>query len=215
MNTFAKYHAGLYFIAGLIAATIIFLTAFRVSGLAVISQHDLAEQLQLITDLQAENYELTEDLFSFRGPDAVFDIADLPYQAAADARAIVSAGRQEAFEDGKFLMITFGANWCLDCRTLHSHLQSNDVKEYTDDLFQFVYVDVGIFDSNGDVAVDLGVDLTRGIPVAIFFDPEGREIGTTNDGQLAPARYYSSKQILKFVKDIVEKSLIAAPDSIR
>jgi len=197
------------------AGSVILLVAFRTSGLAVVNKHDLDEQLQLITDLQKENYELTEDLFSYQGPEAVFDSAGLPYQAAADARAMVSAGRQKAQEDDNFLMITFGANWCLDCRTLHSHLQSDDVKEYTDDLFQFVYVDVGMFESNGDVAVDLGVDLTRGIPVAIFFDPEGREIGTTNDGQLAPARYYSSKQILKFVRDIVEKSLIVAPDSVQ
>jgi len=215
LNTFSRYRAGLYFVGGLIAGSVILLVAFRTSGLAVVSQHDLDEQLQLITDLQKENYELTDDLFSYQGPDAVFDSADLPYQAAADARVMVAAGRQEALEDGRFLMITFGANWCRDCRTLHSHLQSDDVKEYTDDLFQFVYVDVGMFESNGDVAVDLGVDLTRGIPVAIFFDPEGREIGTTNEGQLAPARYYSSKQILKFVRDIVEESLIAAPDSVR
>ncbi len=63
-------------------------------------------------------------------------------------------------------------------------------------------------------AIDLGVDLTRGIPVAIFYDPEGRVIGTTNDGQLEPARYYTSKQILKFV-GVAEKSLISAPDSVQ
>jgi hypothetical protein len=27
-----------------------------------------------------------------------------------------------------------------------------------------------------------------GIPVAVFFDPEGVVIGTTNEGQLEPAR---------------------------
>jgi len=56
--------------------------------------------------------------------------------------------------------------------------------------------------------------LSRGIPVAIFFDPAGEVIGTTNDGQLEPARYYSSKQILKFVRDIVEHSRVLAPDSV-
>ena len=66
-----------------------------------------------------------------------------------------------------------------------------------------------------DLATDLGVDLQRGIPVAIVFGPDGNVIGTTNAGQLEPARFYTSKQILKFVRDIVEKSLIAAPDSVR
>jgi protein disulfide-isomerase len=215
LNTFSKYGAGLYFGAGLVAATIIFLTAFSLSGLALVSQHDLDEQLQQISDLQQENYELTDDLFRFQGSDTIFDSADLPYQAAVDAHALVSAGKQQALQDGRFLMITFGANWCLDCRTLHRHLQSDDVQEYTDGLFHFVNVDVGKFNNNRDVAIDLGVDLAKGIPVSIFFDPEGHVIGTTNDGQLEPARYYSSKQILKFVRDVAEKSLIVAPDSVQ
>ena len=47
--------------------------------------------------------------------------------------------------------------------------------------------------------------------------PRGRDgtlLGTTNDGQLEPARYYSSKQILKFVRDIAERQRIVAPDAI-
>lgn len=184
-------------------------------GLAVVSQKDLDEQQELIAALQEENYELTDDLFSFQGPDAVFDTTELPYLESADAGAVVSAGREQALENGRFLMVTFGANWCLDCRTLHHHLQSDEVKEFTEGIFDFVNVDVGKFNNNKDVAADLGVDLTRGIPVAIFFSPEGNMIGTTNEGQLEPARYYSSKQILKFVRDVAEKSLIAAPDSVQ
>jgi len=112
-------------------------------------------------------------------------------------------------------MITFGANWCMDCRTLYYNLKTDDVMAYTDGVFRFANVDVGKFNRNRDVAEELGVDLARGIPVAIFFDPAGNKIGTTNDGQLEPARYYTSKQILKFVRDIVEKSLIGSPDSVQ
>ena len=39
-------------------------------------------------------------------------------------------------------------------------------------------------------------------------------IGTTNDGQLEPARHYSSQQILKFVRTIAERERIIAPDSV-
>lgn len=190
------------------------LAALWAGGFAVVTQQDLDEQARQIADLQQENYELVDDLFNYQGPDALFDPDDLPYDADADARAMVAAGREEAVENGKFLMVTFGANWCVDCRTLYYHLKSDDVKAFTDDKIHFVTVDVGKFNRNRDVARELGVDLTRGIPVAVFFDPEGGEIGNTNDGQLEPARFYSSKQILKFVRDIVERSLIAAPDSV-
>ena len=112
-------------------------------------------------------------------------------------------------------MITFGANWCVDCRTLYKTLGSEDVVEYTRDRFTFVNVYVGEFNRNIDVAIDLGVTPGRGIPVAIFYDPSGEVIGTTNGGELEPASLYTSKQILRFVKDIAERSEILAPDAVR
>ena len=78
-----------------------------------------------------------------------------------------------AASEQKFLMITFGANWCLDCRNLHRRLKSEDVKQYTDDRFLFVNVDVGKFNQNADLANELGVTLSRGIPVAIFLRSRG------------------------------------------
>ncbi len=187
----------------------------RLNGLALVSQEDLDHQAQLIADLREENHELTDDLFNYRGPDAVFDPADLPYDESADARALVSDARQQALRAGKFLMITFGANWCMDCRTLYHHLKTDEVTGYTDGVLHIAHVDVGKFSRNRELAKGLGVDLSRGIPVAVFYDPAGNKIGTTNDGQLEPARYYTSEQILKFVQDIVEKSQIVAPDSVQ
>jgi protein disulfide-isomerase len=202
-------------VSGIVAGGAICLIGLRLGGFAVVSEYELDDQAQQIADLQQENQELTVDLFNFRRSDAVFDKNDLPYDEDADARAIVADGRQKALGESKFLMITFGANWCIDCRTLHHNLKSDDVTHFTDGLFHFVNVDVGKFNNNRDVAAELGVDLSRGIPVAVFFDPAGDKIGTTNEGQLEPARFYSSKQILKFVRDIAEKSSIAAPDSVQ
>ena len=165
--------------------------------------------------MREENRELTEDLFSPRTWSGIdFSSEDLPYDGQTDSAMAIATARAQAESEDKFLMVTFGANWCLDCRTLHHHLNSEPVASYTADLFEFVNVDVGKFNQNRDVAKALGVSLMRGIPVAIFFDPEGEIIGTTNEGQLEPARHYSSKQILKFVRDIVERSRILAPDSV-
>ncbi len=211
MASFLKYRGGMRFVGGIVAGGVICLVAFRLGGFTVVSQQELDDQAQLIADLQQENHELTDDLFNFQGPDTVFDNTDLPYDEAGDAHRIVAVGRQKALEEGKFLMITFGANWCMDCRILYNNLRSHDVSQFTDGVFHFINVDVGKFNNNRDVALELGVDLARGIPVAVFFNPAGEKIGTTNDGQLEPARFYTSKQILKFVRDVAEESLIAAP----
>jgi protein disulfide-isomerase len=211
----SKYRAWPVFVGGVLTGSLLCLAAFRLSGLLVISEGERDSQVALIAELQAENRELMNDLFRYQGPEAAVDGADLPFRNDADARSTVAAAREAARTSDRFLMITFGANWCLDCRTLYRHLQDKDVVAYTKDLFQFTNVDVGLFNKNRELAAELGVDLGRGIPVAVFFDPEGRLIGATNDGQLEPARYYTSKQILKFVRDVAEKSVISAPDSIR
>ena len=203
------------FLAGLILGLFVYHGALIVSGQTPVQRELLDEQQARLALLQEENHELTEELFrpKVQGNFA-FSQDELPYDGQADAAALVNNARIEARAERKFLMVTFGANWCLDCRTLHHHLNSEPVAGYARDLFRFVNVDVGKFNQNRDIAESLGISLSRGIPVAVFFDPEGGVIGTTNEGQLEPSRHYSSKQILKFVRDIAERSRVSAPDSV-
>jgi len=206
---------GLVFLAGLIGGLVIYHSMMVISGQTPVDRDLLDEQQAELEQLREENLELTEELFSPRARGGIdFSDQELPYDSQADSVAAVENARARAQDENKFLMVTFGANWCLDCRTLHRHLNSEPVASYTSDLFEFVNVDVGKFNQNRDIAEALGVSLTVGIPVAIFFDPEGEVIGTTNEGQLEPARHYSSRQILKFVRDIAERSRILAPDSV-
>ena len=137
----------------------------------------------------------------------------LLFNAEKDAAQDVAAARKRAKEGGKFLMVIFGANWCIDCRTLERRLQSSAVAEYTADRFEFVHVDVGKFNNNLDVASDYGINLQRGVPVALAFAHDGHIRGATNNGELDPARFYSSQQILRFVRNIAEHSRIVAPNS--
>ena len=204
------------FLAGLVAGILLDRGMIWNSGMTVVDQQTLDQQLSKFTELKEQNRLLSDALFKRKyQPDPMPDDGDLPYDENADAWAAVNSGREKALQDRKFLMVTFGANWCFDCRTLHRHLNSGDVADYSTDLFYFVNVNVGKINQNTDIAADLGVTLSKGIPVAIFFNPDGQVIGTTNEGQLEPARHYSSKQILKFIKDIAERSRILAPDAVR
>jgi protein disulfide-isomerase len=203
-------------IAGLIAGLIFFQVALELGDFDVISRDHLEQQQLRLAELEQDNLELTEELFRPR-PSlyGMLDENDLPYDGDDDASDEVAAARANALAEKQFLMVTFGANWCQDCRSLHLNLHKKEVAQYTEGLFQFVNVDVGKFNQNRHVADELGVSLSRGIPVAVFFDPQGQVIGTTNEGQLEPARRYSSRQILKFVRDIAERSRIQAPDAVQ
>jgi len=203
------------FIIGIICGLAAYHAALGIGGFTLVNRQTIEQQQSIVSELQQENRELTEELF--RPREFMWEIPDsgeLPYDTDADASEEVATARIAAVQNKKFLMVTFGANWCRDCRNLHQILHREEVENYTSDLFQFVNVDVGKFNQNRDVAEELGISLTKGIPVAVFFDQQGRVIGTTNKGELEPARRYSSKQILKFVRDIVERSQISAPDSV-
>lgn len=203
------------FAAGLLGGFLAFKGLLSVSDHVVVPQADLARDSARLEQLDRENRELQQHLNRAEVIQLIDrEKANLPYSESADAVLEVSEARERAHREGRILMVTFGANWCLDCRNLHRQLKSEEVRTYTDSLFDFVNVNVGKFNQNRDVAEDLGVELSRGIPVAIFFDPSGQVIGTTNQGQLEPARHYSSKQILKFVRDVAERSRISAPDSV-
>jgi protein disulfide-isomerase len=203
------------FVVGLIVGVVAYHASLTVAGLKPVSEAFLLEQQARLLELENENAELSDELFSPRTVGGiVLSDADFPYEDPADAFALIGDARQLAQAENKFLMVTFGANWCLDCRTLHHHLTTEPVADYARDLFRFVNIDVGKLNRNREVAESLGVSLTRGIPVAIVFDPGGNLLGTTNDGQLETARYYSSQQILKFVRGIAERRRIVAPDAI-
>ena len=195
-------------IAGVVLGAAGYHAVLALGGQTTISQARLDE-------LRRENAELTDELFAPKVEGGiVLSGGDMPYDDTADAASLIIEAREQARADNKFLMVTFGANWCLDCRTLHYHLTTEPVASYTQDLFRFVNIDVGKLNNNRDVAEGLGVSLARGIPVAVIFDQDGSLLGTTNDGQLEPARYYTSKQILKFVRDIAERHRIVAPDAV-
>ena len=205
----------LSFVAGLLVGAVAYHLVLTTTGRDVVDPAQLLEQEARLLELEEENARLTDELFAPRTVGGVvFSDTGAPYDESADAAALIADARELARAERQFLMVTFGANWCLDCRMLHHYLTTEPVIDYTRDLFRFVNVDVGKLNQNREIAEELGVSLARGIPVAIVFDRDGNLLGTTNDGQLEPARYYSSKQILKFVRDIAERRRIVAPDAV-
>jgi thiol-disulfide isomerase/thioredoxin len=140
------------------------------------------------------------------------DRAHLPYTPTADAHRDIADAKARAAANGKMVMVTFGANWCPDCLTLHKDLEDPVAREYADKKFERVNVDVGEFDKNADVARELGVAPVNGIPLAVFFSSDGRPICDTRRGELEPSRHYTSSEILDFLKEVVDHRRVVNPD---
>jgi thioredoxin 1 len=140
------------------------------------------------------------------------DRSNLPYSPTADARREIADAKAHAAANGKMLMVTFGANWCPDCLTLHKDLEDPVTREYAHRKFEMVNVDVGEFDKNADVARELGVAPVNGIPLAVFFSSDGRPICDTRRGELEPSRHYTSSEILDFLKEVADHRRVVNPD---
>ena len=134
-----------------------------------------------------------------------------PYRSDLDARTAIAQGKQRAAESGKMLMVTFGANWCPDCLTLHDNLHALDTHAYIEKHFEIVQIDVGDANKSAAVQRDLGISVNA-IPLAVFYSPSGEQIGDTFAGELKPSRHYTSRQIRDFLREVVDYHRIVSPD---
>jgi thiol-disulfide isomerase/thioredoxin len=134
-----------------------------------------------------------------------------PYRSDLDARTAFEDGKRRAAKSGKMLMVTFGANWCPDCLTLHDNLQAADSRAYVEKHFEIVEIDVGDSRMSAAVQRDLGISVNA-IPLAVFYAPDGAFIGDTFAGELKPSRHFSSREIRDFLREVVDYHRIVSPD---
>ena len=138
-------------------------------------------------------------------------LAQPPYRSDIDARTALAEGQARAATSGKMLMVTFGANWCPDCVTLHQNLNEPETRAYVEKHFELVELDVGSAKKNAAVQHDLGLSVNV-IPLAVFFSPSGELVGDTYAGELKPSRHFSSREIRDFLREVVDYHRIVSPD---
>ena len=134
-----------------------------------------------------------------------------PYPPPANAGPDLQRARERVSHSTKLLMVVLGGNWCADCRVLHDRLHESPVREYVEQHFEIVNVNIGENNANLDIARDLGVSLKKGVPAAAFFASDGKPVGITNQGELEPARQYNAQQVLAFLRRVAEQHLIEKP----
>jgi len=144
-------------------------------------------------------------------PTTVRSFPQPPYRSDVDARTAFEQGKQNAAASGKMLMVTFGANWCPDCLTLHDNLHAKETSAYIDKHFEIVQIDVGDANKSAAVQRDLGITVNV-IPLAVFYSPSGELVGDTFAGELKPSRHFSSHQIRDFLREVVDYHRIVSPD---
>ena len=130
-----------------------------------------------------------------------FAAEPFPYDEAADAKADVAAGRQSARDSQRLLLLSFGANWCPDCRRLALAMANEPIASSVARDFVVVKVDVGNWDKNLDLVDAYGNPIAKGIPSVVVVDPAtNKGLYATRAGELATARNMSDAALNDFFR---------------
>ncbi|AZZ90261.1 MULTISPECIES: thioredoxin family protein [unclassified Hahella] len=122
----------------------------------------------------------------------------LPYDESADARRDIQAARSAASEDHKLILLTFGANWCPDCRVFDEAMQDAEIAALVSKHFKVVKVDIGDWDKNLDIVETYGNPIEKGIPSIVVTDNDDKVLFATRGGQLATARSMGKDKFIEF-----------------
>jgi thiol-disulfide isomerase/thioredoxin len=118
-----------------------------------------------------------------------------PYDETADAHAAVTAAFTAARASGHKVLLDFGGNWCPDCRMLAGVLDMKQVQTWSSQHFETVYIDVGRFTKNTDLAQHYGIKLTAA-PTVLVVTADGKLLNGNDVFALANARYMSAQAVV-------------------
>jgi len=118
-----------------------------------------------------------------------------PYDETADAHAAVAAAFTAAHASGHKVLLDFGGNWCPDCRMLAGVLDMPQVQTWSSQHFETVYIDVGRFTKNTDIAQHYGIKLTAA-PTVLVVTQDGKLLNGKDVFALANARYMSAQAVV-------------------
>ncbi|MFC1628146.1 thioredoxin family protein [Gemmatimonadota bacterium] len=108
------------------------------------------------------------------------------YDESADAAADIDAALAIAAKENTRVLIQWGANWCGWCKLLHGTFQTDRTVARTL-LYEYevVYVDIGRFDKNLELAEKYGADLQgNGVPYLTVLDRDGNVVTHQETGSL-------------------------------
>lgn len=122
----------------------------------------------------------------------------------ADAEADIEAALQLAREQDKRVLITFGANWCKDSRALASYYDDPEVAALFEAELVKVFVDVGMYHRNNDIAARYGIDVDEGVPAIVILNRDGEVAFRTAEGELSTALQHNALWARGYFADVLK-----------
>jgi thioredoxin-related protein len=119
-------------------------------------------------------------------PFAAADTNDI-YDTKANGRDQIHNAVAKAKEEGKHVLITWGANWCGWCHHLKEQCEADDrITKLLDESYVAIRIDLGHRDKHMDLAREYDLEFKDlYIPHMTVLDAEGEVVGDQNPEDLA------------------------------
>jgi len=123
------------------------------------------------------------------------------YDESADAAADIAAALAVAKKENTRVLIQWGANWCGWCKLLHQVFnEDRDISSKILYEYEVVYVDVGQFDKNVELAEKFDADFkSNGVPFLTILDGDGNVITNQETGSLEEGSVHNPVKVLDFL----------------
>src|SRR5215831_19087550 len=136
------------------------------------------------------------------------------------ARDIADALSQ-AKHGHKYVLLDFGADWCVDCRVLETALREPAIQPFMRLHYVVVHIDVGEFFKGGDAFknsdIARGYGLTNpnetGVPVLVTLDDDGQVVYGTSRVNWAVARQFNLADVLLYLRKTLPPTVVSHLES--
>lgn len=122
------------------------------------------------------------------------------YNPDADAKAEIASAVKKANEEGKYVMIQAGGNWCGWCILFDKKVKSTPkLKKTMDDNYVSVHLNYSQENKNEEIFKELGGPEKYGFPVFIILDGDGKIVHTQDSAKLEEGKGHSTKKVMDFL----------------
>jgi protein disulfide-isomerase len=109
--------------------------------------------------------------------------------------------------DGQLMLVSFGANWCYNCRNLAKGLHGETLEGWVESNFQVVKVNVGSSGQNAATVEAFGNPTRSGIPAVVLADSNGKPIIKLPSSELIPAINGGDESLKAYLENAHAKAL--------
>lgn len=129
----------------------------------------------------------------------------LPYDAERKPKSDINQAIS-ALGKRQLVLLTFGANWCKDCRVFDKALCADPLKSLVKNKAEVVKVDIGQWDHNQDIVKQFGNPTEKGIPAIVIIDKHQNILTAARGGELAKARSMSQADIEAYLSKLLNNA---------